>query len=833
MMLSMRNRRCPVSAPAGTVPRPCCRVTREPGGWRLTAARFVLMTCGLLLVSSPARAAVAGKAEGEQFPVVRNGQPACSVVVAANAGKIEQQAAAELVRCVRVISGAELPLVSDPAAVRTALTGARPVIVVGQQALLALPELKQQLARATKPNPVLRADAIVAVRRGNRVYLAGNSDEAHYYAVAELLHRWGCRWYMPGEMGECLPVDRNLAVGQLDYSYGSPFEVRRYWVSWLGETAGREEFMLRNRMNNLLVPNGHILAKYTKDLAPKGKTHWNVPITEDRTAEHVARQVAPLFAAGKDVQLGMEDGLYDSDSPRDQELIGLQYDKYFMVQSVTDAFLVFYNKVARRLQAAHPNSRARIGFLAYANMTLPPVRDITAEKPLVAYLAPIDIDPIHHMEHPRSAPRRELKDMLYRWAKVMEGRVVIYDYDQGMLVWRDVPAPSVQMFRHDVRHFQKAGILGVDTESRGAFATTMTNLFFRAQLLWNPDADVDALQAEFYQKFYGPAAAPMQKYWEAIQTAWDETIVTEHEHFVIPAIYTPALLEELQGHLQQARKLVAPLAGSPATGRNALYMKRMEMTRLGFEVLQSYTAMARAAAGEADFAAAVRYGKAGLAAREKLTDLDGILTTYRRIGERGPAWWPGEVEQYAKLAELVDGTRGSLVQKLPLEWSFRRDLRQQGEQDGWFRTAPDLSWWNSQDNPASVESRQQNPGEWERVRADLYLQAQGLVTPEFQSWTGHGWYHTSMELTAAQVSGPVHLMFPGLFNRCRLYLNGEQVAERKQQPIWWRNDYRFEWDVDLTGKLRAGENRIVLAIENPHHFGGMFRRPFLYRAAKK
>jgi hypothetical protein len=44
------------------------------------------------------------------------------------------------------------------------------------------------------------------------------------------------------------------------------------------------------------------------------------------------------------------------------------------------------------------------------------------------------------------------------------------------------------------------------------------------------------------------------------------------------------------------------------------------------------------------------------------------------------------------------------------------------------------------------------------------------------------------------------------------------------------NDYRFEFDADLTGKLKAGPNSLVLRLDNPHHFGGMFRRPFLYRA---
>jgi len=76
----------------------------------------------------------------------------------------------------------------------------------------------------------------------------------------------------------------------------------------------------------------------------------------------------------------------------------------------------------------------------------------------------------------------------------------------------------------------------------------------------------------------------------------------------------------------------------------------------------------------------------------------------------------------------------------------------------------------------------------------------------------------------------VHLRFPGLFNECRLYLNGKEVAVRKQGKLWWRNDYRFEWDVELTGKLKSGKNVLALVCKCEHHFGGMFRRPFLYRA---
>jgi hypothetical protein len=131
---------------------------------------------------------------------------------------------------------------------------------------------------------------------------------------------------------------------------------------------------------------------------------------------------------------------------------------------------------------------------------------------------------------------------MYRWAKVMQGRVVIYDYDQGMLVWRDIPCPSIQSIRQDIKHYRKAGILGLSTESRGAMATVFLNLHVRGRLYWDPDTDVDALLAEFHEKFYGPAAKPMAALGHRPRVG--KSIVTEHEHFLLPAVYTPSVIAE-------------------------------------------------------------------------------------------------------------------------------------------------------------------------------------------------------------------------------------------------------------------------------------------------
>ena len=104
-------------------------------------------------------------------------------------------------------------------------------------------------------------------------------------------------------------------------------------------------------------------------------------------------------------------------------------------------------------------------------------------------------------------------------------------------------------------------------------------------------------------------------------------------------------------------------------------------------------AMVTAAAAEADYKKAVAAGERGLAAREKLTEMDGTFTTYKKIGEHGYAWWPGEVQQYRELLPFTDGTKGTLVAKLPLVWNFRRDPTDIGIKEGWFKNAPDLKAW--------------------------------------------------------------------------------------------------------------------------------------------
>ena len=655
--------------------------------------RFLVALLAVIALPGVVRAQLAGEAVPDPLRVVQDGRPLATVVIAADAGENEKLAAADLVKYVEMMTGARLARVE-------VLPGSRapsgPAIVLGKAALAEDRGLQRRLDGAAKKNPLLGADAIVMRRAGERLYLAGNNDRAHYFAVSRLLQDWGCRWYMPTEFGEVVPEYRELAVGKLDYAYGSPFEIREYWLSWNADSTGKNDFLRRNfGSSRPLLGGGHALARYTKSLIPQGGTAFNVPLSEPSTAAEVAARIEPEYAKGvPSISIAIEDGIYQSNSESDQKLQARILDKYMLAPSNTDAMLTLYNHVARILREKHPDSPTQLGGLAYSNVTLPPQWVTQIEPNIVMWLAPIDIDPNHGMDDADSPPKQEYKGMMYRWADLLKGRLAIYDYDQGQLVWRDLPNPSHQAFAEDVQHYRKAGMLGVNTESRGATATTFLNLFFRLQLLWNPDVQPDALLAEFYPKFYGPAAAPMAEYWKAIFAAWKDTIATEHEFVVAPAIYTPELIASLRPKLAAAVAAMEPLKAKPNPSRTEkLYLQRIEFTALSFAVIDNYMAMVRAAATDVNYQAAAEAGEKALAARERLTAMNPTFTTYKKIGETGYAGLPGEVQYMRELAAYTDGSKGTLVARLPLEWSFHRDPHDTGLPRGWAYTPADLRDW--------------------------------------------------------------------------------------------------------------------------------------------
>src|SRR5262249_25432282 len=127
---------------------------------------------------------------------------------------------------------------------------------------------------------------IVANEMG--VGLAGESDLGTSYAIYTLLDQLGCRWYMPGTLGEVLPELKTIAVPEQDLSSGPYTVFRGIWFA-------SPEYLRRNRMGGMLLHAGHALEfTVSKELR---KSHPEIKaIFKGKVDEHRVKWTHPLVA---------------------------------------------------------------------------------------------------------------------------------------------------------------------------------------------------------------------------------------------------------------------------------------------------------------------------------------------------------------------------------------------------------------------------------------------------------------------------------------------------------------------------------------------------------
>ena len=122
------------------------------------------------------------------------GRPsAASIVIGVNANEVEKYAAAELQRCIRIMSGAELPVVQSD------------IALSGTQIIIGTPEGNGQInaAKVSLRLDGSQAEQTAVLRQGNILYLGGQTARAALYATYTFLQDvLGVKWLWPGESGD-------------------------------------------------------------------------------------------------------------------------------------------------------------------------------------------------------------------------------------------------------------------------------------------------------------------------------------------------------------------------------------------------------------------------------------------------------------------------------------------------------------------------------------------------------------------------------------------------------------------------------------------------------
>ena len=179
--------------------------------------------------------------------------------------------------------------------------------------------------------------------------------------------------------------------------------------------------------------------------------------------------------------------------------------------------LLFVNAVAARVAEEHPD--VSVGTLAYYYSQKPP-RTIRARDNVYIQLTSHDCsitDPIATSDYPASAAfRRDLAG----WGRIAK-RVHLWYYNTDFAMYH-MPIPNMLTLAPNLRYFAAHGVTGVFAQS--VFNAPHAGLndlmnYLTARLLWNPDADSDALMNEFLRLHYGAAGPRIRDYIDQIHAA--------------------------------------------------------------------------------------------------------------------------------------------------------------------------------------------------------------------------------------------------------------------------------------------------------------------------
>jgi hypothetical protein len=224
--------------------------------------------------------------------IVRNGQPQAEIVVSETPSRTTELAAEELQEYLLKISGARLPITTEPSeefpvhvyvgrsshtdrlgVTDEGLTYGAFRMVSGEDWLVLIgsdteftPIEPWGHSHPDRPRALAEWDELTGEHWGNpclsvhRRYsplldLWAGDDRGSFNAVNEFLRSLGARWYFPGELGEILPTMADIELPEVNRTVHPDFPVRHlyfyyneFWMAREGNPRGVEDVMWQCRL---------------------------------------------------------------------------------------------------------------------------------------------------------------------------------------------------------------------------------------------------------------------------------------------------------------------------------------------------------------------------------------------------------------------------------------------------------------------------------------------------------------------------------------------------------------------------------------------------------
>ena len=524
--------------------------------------------------------------------LVENGQPRAEIIISDKPQRTVRLAAQELQDYLAKISGARLPIVTEPSgkavkifigasaqspikadglkdgAYRIA-TGADWMALIGEDteftpiepwaknnaeivngkaqgewnqitgAIWGLPNLLIYKSRFTLPGDIGRPTS-QAAEKAAPLQMWDQDERGSFNAVCGFLMKLGVRWYLPGELGEVLPVLKTIPLPKLDETVRPDFEQRRF--SYHGGVHGRNNTMWFMRLGvrdpygiqdahglDTMTNHAEVFAAHPEWFAMYGGRRRFEPgavnqlcYSNEELFQESVRYVRAQFDHFKMSMVSVMppdgytaicqcDKCNGKDSPeRDQG--GL----------ASDYVWGFVNRVAKEVRKTHPHGK--VLNCAYGIYSLPPLKIDKLEPNVVVSIVGARVPRNNKPE--QQAAFRQLRES---WVAKTHNPIINFEnypfIDRGWYLPAFTPHAMGESTNatKGISHGEDISLTVPQEPSTAGIGFNHFQIYFTARMYWGgKDADVDAMFREYCRLFYGPAEAEMRTFFEYCEANWQE-----------------------------------------------------------------------------------------------------------------------------------------------------------------------------------------------------------------------------------------------------------------------------------------------------------------------
>ncbi len=702
--------------------------------------------------------------------------------------------------------------VRDFAAILERISGAAVEIKVGQadpddpRLPILIAELAEQ--KFGKPRHSVRyAQGFRIVATDDAVGFVGESDLATSYALYTLLDDLGCRWFIPGSLGEVLPAMRTIEVHKQDRSTGPHTYYRGVWYA-------DNAYMRRNRLGGMRLAAGHTIEHtFPNELREKhpevkavinGQPHntkikWTHPIVTQFFIDTYRERLAndPTITT---FSLSPMDGI-GWDEEYDTQYDAGDFDASADVVAKTDRILVMANRIAEGVTKDYPD--VLFGMLAYVDYTRPPVRE-QVHPNVVPQIAPITYSRAHPMSDDGEPNNADLRYIVEGWGKVVD--MTSYYFYGWFLAELSGPNPMIRKWSEDIPFvFEKGACRFWQPETITNFESSMHALHLGNRMAWDPSQDPAAIIDELHRKFYGHAADAMAEYWHYVDHVWVDTPEYAGCGWGHLRRFTPERMSRMR-QLLEAGKAAAQTdveraridLADKSLALFELFMKmRHDLAEGRFTTLaadaESYMQQMKQL-GE-DHAEQYAFGRVRWGAHQNV-NLSYFNSFYKHT--------------YDDAARIANAH--TLVTPTIRRFRYKVDKEATGEVAGWQAVDHDDSDWKTTDTAVDT---------WSSLDLHNYM--------------GRVWYRTDIDVPTVDADRRIHLWIGATDGSAKLFVNGRHVSwvNSDGESVEAFRGYARPASFDITDHVNPGQpNQVTLLTHrlfiNELGSGGLMSPVILY-----